>query len=183
MLLFGGDGADTIDTSSAAAGPDDPGRQQLERRRRLHLGRRGNDLMFGNGGDDTLDGMTGNDTLIGGFGNDCICRRCGGIRRSRVRQRGQRYGLRLTAATTPCSAARATTSLFGVRRRQHALYFGNEGADTIDASTTAAATSPSSAATNSADGNDSDPDRVGARTSSSATAAPTRSAQFAATTR
>ena len=54
MLLFGSDGADTIDVPVRPARPDDRRRQRFERRRRLDPGGTGGDLIFGNGGNDTL---------------------------------------------------------------------------------------------------------------------------------
>lgn len=60
LIVHGGNGGDTIDASTIAAG-----------KVALQLfGDDANDLIFGSAGDDTVEGGTGNDTAILGLGND-----------------------------------------------------------------------------------------------------------------
>jgi Ca2+-binding RTX toxin-like protein len=72
FLLFGNEGADTIDASDADVGVTIVGGNDSADGSDTLLGSFGDDVVFGNGGDDTMAAMTGNDTYVGGVGGDLI---------------------------------------------------------------------------------------------------------------
>ncbi len=71
MALFGGDGADTVDTGGASSVTVVGGNDSADGADSI-LGGLGDEFMLGNGGADTLILGTGNNTAVGGFGNDAV---------------------------------------------------------------------------------------------------------------
>jgi Ca2+-binding RTX toxin-like protein len=71
MVLFGDDGADSININAATPQTIVGGNDATDGSDSIRTGG-GADIVFGNGGDDTINGFAGDDTLIGGIGNDCL---------------------------------------------------------------------------------------------------------------
>ena len=130
MILFAGDGADTVNMGMAAAGHTIlGGNNQADGADSLVAGR-GNDLVFGNGGDDTLNSNDGHDTLIGGFGNDCIYTPGSAFDDLVFGNEGHDTIL-VDSGNDTVFGGLGDDDLSGVYIAGDPLYFGNEGADTI----------------------------------------------------
>ena len=153
MLLWGGDGADTLYAGSAhspqtiVGGNDsNDGPDRIE-------GGVGGDVMFGNGGNDTIaDGShESNDTFVGGFGHDSIVD-FGAVNLIFVNQGNDTIvaaiGGMLGVSTILGGLGDAT-----MVTQQVGQIFGNEGNDTIDAHETDFAITVVGG-NNSADGDD-----------------------------
>ena len=154
MLLLGGDGADTIDMSGATAGADHRRRQRFERRRRFHHAAARRTTSCSATAATTRSRRTAATTRsIGGFGNDSHLDAGGTIDDS----------CSATRATIRSSSTAGNDTVFGglgndsrssiTPAGDARSYFGNEGADTIDAAPTAPSTIVGG--NDSADGSDS----------------------------
>jgi Ca2+-binding RTX toxin-like protein len=72
MVLFGNEGADTINIDNSANAQTILGGNDSADSGDSIVSGSGTDIIFGHGGDDTLYAGLGNDTYVGGFGNDRI---------------------------------------------------------------------------------------------------------------
>ncbi len=131
MVLFGGDGLDTINMSAATTRQTILGGNDASDNADSILAGTGDDLVFGNGGNDTLDRKGGNDTLIGGVGNDSIWAPGGTFADLVFGNEGNDTAVADNGNDTVFGGL-GNDSLTGVYDAgNNAQYFGNEGADTI----------------------------------------------------
>jgi Ca2+-binding RTX toxin-like protein len=72
MVLFGSDGGDTVNTLAASSGQTIVGGNDSSDGADSIFTGTGADLVYGNGGNDTIFSLSGADTFIGGFGNDSL---------------------------------------------------------------------------------------------------------------
>jgi Ca2+-binding RTX toxin-like protein len=148
MVLFGNEGADTVDTAASTnsqtiVGGDDSNDGPDS----LFTGSAG-DWVFGNGGNDTLDTLGGSDTVVSGFGNDSAAT-AGGNELWWGNQGNDTVNL---AAGADSGWGGLGNDCLNWAGAGSPLLFGNEGADTI---VTVGGTATVVGGQNSADGNDS----------------------------
>jgi Ca2+-binding RTX toxin-like protein len=148
MVLFGNEGADTVDTAASTnsqtiIGGDDSNDGPDS----LFTGSAG-DWVFGNGGNDTLDTLGGSDTVVSGFGNDSAA--TGGGNELWWGNQGNDT-VDLDAGADTGWGGLANDSLLWTGAGSPVL-FGNEGGDTL---VTNGGTPTLVGGQDSADGNDS----------------------------
>ncbi len=129
MLLFGNEGADTIDAANSSSAQTILGGNDSADANDCISGGSGADLIFGNGGADTLHGRFGNDTLIGGFGANSLYDNVGGGNDLVFANEGNDT-IDIWSGNDTLFAGQGNDSV-AVQGANNPLYFLNEGADTV----------------------------------------------------
>jgi Ca2+-binding RTX toxin-like protein len=156
MVLFGSDGADTVDANVVPAALTIVGGNDSSDAADSILGGGGGDFIFGNGGNDQIfAGLGGNDTVVGGFGNDLISKSGPTANVDLVFGNEGNDSIFMFGGNDTIFGGLGNDSI----RHENGpaigspQLFGNEGADTIDASSAVSATVVGG--NDSADGGDS----------------------------
>jgi Ca2+-binding RTX toxin-like protein len=153
MQLFGGDGADTVLVTFATTAQTVTGGNDSSDGNDFILTGSGADLIFGNGGNDTLHSGSGSDTVVAGFGNDSVFQSGGGSSGLFFGNQGNdSFNVYSGNDTTYGGLGNDSVIDSGTGRP---MYFGNEGADTVDASGNTGGGLTVIGGQDSADGNDS----------------------------
>ena len=156
MVLFGSDGADTVNADVVPAALTIVGGNNSSDAADSILGGGGGDFIFGNGGNDIVfAGLGGNDTVVGGFGNDEISKSGPTANVDLVFGNEGNNSIFMFGGNDTIFGGLGNDSI----RHENGpaigspQLFGNEGADTINASSAVSATVVGG--NNSADGADS----------------------------
>ena len=132
MVLFAGDGADTVYMVYADAGQTILGGNNAADGADSLVGGIGSDLMFGNGGNDAINSHYGHDTLVGGFGDDQLLTSGDAFDNLVFANEGNDTVV-VDSGNDTVFGGLGNDSLWGHHEPQdHIRYFGNEGGDSIN---------------------------------------------------